>query len=58
MVLTSFVDDTAGVVCDRGLTLRDLIGVLNEFFARLGMFPFTVRLEWFVIFLVPVVLFF
>lgn len=26
-----------GVVCDRGLTLGDLIGVLNEFFARLGI---------------------
>ncbi|KAG6546289.1 hypothetical protein Mapa_012329 [Marchantia paleacea] len=26
-----------GVVCDRGLTLGDLIGVLNEFFGRLGM---------------------
>jgi hypothetical protein len=31
--------DSAGVVCDRGLTLGDLIGVLNEFFARLGMLP-------------------
>lgn len=26
-----------GVVCDRGLTLGDLIGVLNDFFSRLGM---------------------
>ncbi|KAJ7537884.1 hypothetical protein O6H91_11G026100 [Diphasiastrum complanatum] len=26
-----------GVVCDRGLTLGDLIGVLNEFFSRLGI---------------------
>nr|VDD12492.1 unnamed protein product [Brassica oleracea] len=26
-----------GVVCDRGLTLGDLIGVLQEFFSRLGM---------------------
>jgi len=26
-----------GLVCDRGLTLGDLIGVLNEFFARLGI---------------------
>jgi phenylalanyl-tRNA synthetase alpha chain len=26
-----------GLVCDRGLSLGDLIGVLNEFFARLGM---------------------
>lgn len=26
-----------GVVCDRGLSLGDLIGVLNEFFARLGI---------------------
>lgn len=26
-----------GLVCDRGLTLGDLIGVLNDFFARLGM---------------------
>lgn len=31
----------AGLVCDRGLTLGDLIGVLNDFFARLG----TVKLE-------------
>ncbi|KAF3778306.1 Phenylalanine--tRNA ligase alpha subunit [Nymphaea thermarum] len=26
-----------GIICDRGLTLGDLIGVLNEFFSRLGM---------------------
>ncbi|PON84877.1 Phenylalanyl-tRNA synthetase, class IIc, alpha subunit [Trema orientale] len=26
-----------GVVCDRGLTLGDLIGVLHDFFSRLGM---------------------
>ncbi|KAK6240941.1 hypothetical protein SCA6_006330 [Theobroma cacao] len=26
-----------GLVCDRGLTLGDLIGVLNDFFSRLGM---------------------
>jgi phenylalanyl-tRNA synthetase alpha chain len=26
-----------GLVCDRGLTLGDLIGTLREFFARLGM---------------------
>ncbi|XP_077218091.1 phenylalanyl-tRNA synthetase, putative / phenylalanine-tRNA ligase [Tasmannia lanceolata] len=26
-----------GLICDRGLTLGDLIGVLNDFFARLGM---------------------
>lgn len=26
----------AGVVCDRGITLGDLIGVLNDFFGRLG----------------------
>eukprot|EP01018_Ginkgo_biloba_P025294 Gb_38998 [translate_table: standard] len=26
-----------GLVCDKGLTLGDLIGVLNEFFSRLGM---------------------
>ncbi|CAL2278663.1 unnamed protein product [Prunus armeniaca] len=26
-----------GLVCDRGLTLGDLLGVLHEFFARLGM---------------------
>ncbi|CAA7044814.1 unnamed protein product [Microthlaspi erraticum] len=26
-----------GLVCDRGLTLGDLIGVLQEFFSRLGM---------------------
>ncbi|KAK0582143.1 hypothetical protein LWI29_021975 [Acer saccharum] len=26
-----------GLVCDRGLTLGDLIGVLHDFFARLGM---------------------
>ncbi|CAM6113791.1 unnamed protein product [Calypogeia fissa] len=26
-----------GVVCDRGLTLGDLIGVLNDFFGRLGV---------------------
>jgi len=31
--------DTAGVVCDRGLSLGDLIGVLDEFFARLGTLP-------------------
>ncbi|CAB4320520.1 unnamed protein product [Prunus armeniaca] len=31
-VLTS-----TGLVCDRGLTLGDLLGVLHEFFARLGM---------------------
>ena len=27
----------AGVVCDRGLTLGDLIGTLTEFFRRLGL---------------------
>ncbi|XWS67915.1 hypothetical protein CRYUN_Cryun04dG0045900 [Craigia yunnanensis] len=26
-----------GLVCDQGLTLGDLIGVLNDFFSRLGM---------------------
>ncbi|KAH7282163.1 hypothetical protein KP509_35G015800 [Ceratopteris richardii] len=26
-----------GLICDRGLTLGDLMGVLNEFFQRLGM---------------------
>ncbi|XP_028765783.1 phenylalanine--tRNA ligase alpha subunit, cytoplasmic [Neltuma alba] len=26
-----------GLVCDRGLTLRDLIGVLYDFFSRMGM---------------------
>ncbi|PPR98444.1 hypothetical protein GOBAR_AA22219 [Gossypium barbadense] len=26
-----------GLVCDKGLTLGDLIGVLNDFFSRLGM---------------------
>ncbi|KAK7341483.1 hypothetical protein VNO80_24413 [Phaseolus coccineus] len=26
-----------GLVCDRGLTLSDLIGVLHDFFSRLGM---------------------
>ncbi|CAL5378513.1 unnamed protein product [Camellia sinensis] len=26
-----------GLVCDRGLTLGDLIGVFNDFFSRLGM---------------------
>jgi len=26
-----------GLICDRGLTLGDLIGVLNEFFSRLGL---------------------
>ncbi|XP_023638899.1 phenylalanine--tRNA ligase alpha subunit, cytoplasmic [Capsella rubella] len=26
-----------GLICDRGLTLGDLIGVLKDFFARLGM---------------------
>lgn len=26
-----------GVICDRGLTLGDLIGVLHDFFSRLGM---------------------
>ncbi|GLC42042.1 hypothetical protein PLESTB_001061900 [Pleodorina starrii] len=26
-----------GLVCDRGLTLGDLIGVLNQFFSRLGL---------------------
>ncbi|KAI3992952.1 hypothetical protein MKX01_009695 [Papaver californicum] len=26
-----------GVVCDRGLTLGDLVGVLRNFFERLGM---------------------
>eukprot|EP00250_Pteridium_aquilinum_P018121 c23955_g1_i1 orf=1059-2546(-) len=26
-----------GLICDRGLTLGDLMGVLNEFFKRLGM---------------------
>lgn len=36
MALTCFVYNDAGVVCDRGLALGDLIGVLNEFFARLG----------------------
>jgi hypothetical protein len=33
--LTLFPLD-AGLVCDRGLTLGDLIGVLNDFFSRLG----------------------
>ena len=27
----------AGVVCDRGLTLGDLIGTLHLFFTRLGL---------------------
>ena len=26
-----------GVICDKGLTLGDLVGVLHQFFARLGM---------------------
>jgi phenylalanyl-tRNA synthetase alpha subunit len=26
----------SGLVCDRGLTLCDLIGVLHDFFSRLG----------------------
>lgn len=26
-----------GLICDRGLTLGHLIGVLNQFFSRLGM---------------------
>lgn len=26
-----------GLVCDRGLTLGNLIGVINEFFSRLGL---------------------
>lgn len=26
----------SGLICDRGLTLGDLIGVLNDFFSRLG----------------------
>ncbi|EFJ30485.1 hypothetical protein SELMODRAFT_231153 [Selaginella moellendorffii] len=26
-----------GLICDKGLTLGDLIGVLNDFFSRLGM---------------------
>mmetsp|Transcript_40269 Transcript_40269/g.89432 ORF Transcript_40269/g.89432 Transcript_40269/m.89432 type:complete len:496 (+) Transcript_40269:146-1633(+) len=26
-----------GLICDRGLTLGDLIGVLNQFFSRLGL---------------------
>jgi phenylalanyl-tRNA synthetase alpha chain len=34
--LTLFALD-AGLVCDRGLTLGDLIGVLNDFFSRLGI---------------------
>lgn len=28
---------SAGVVCDRGLTLKDLIGTLKMFFDRLGL---------------------
>ena len=31
---------TSGLVCDRGLTLGDLIGVFNDFFGRLGNFNF------------------
>ena len=27
----------SGLICDRGLTLGDLIGVLNQFFSRLGL---------------------
>lgn len=27
----------AGLICDRGLTLGDLIGVLEQFFSRLGL---------------------
>jgi len=27
----------AGVVCDKGLTLGDLIGILHLFFSRLGL---------------------
>lgn len=26
----------SGLVCDRGLTLGDLIGVLHDFFSRIG----------------------
>lgn len=29
--------EDAGVVCDRGLTLGDLIGILQLFFQRLGL---------------------
>jgi len=31
------VSASAGVVCDKGLTLRDLIGTLKMFFDRLGL---------------------
>lgn len=27
----------SGLICDRGLTLGDLLGVLEDFFSRLGM---------------------
>ncbi len=27
----------SGLICDRGLTLGDLIGVLHQFFQRLGL---------------------
>ncbi|RRT83241.1 hypothetical protein BHM03_00003076 [Ensete ventricosum] len=30
----------AGLICDHGLTLGDLIGVLEDFFARLGMISY------------------
>ena len=30
----------SGLVCDRGLTLGDLIGVFNDFFGRLGNINF------------------
>ena len=29
--------DNTGLVCDRGLTLGDLVGTLKEFFSRLGL---------------------
>ncbi|MCL7025121.1 hypothetical protein MKW94_008368 [Papaver nudicaule] len=35
--LAEFHDQIEGVVCDRGLTLVDLKGVLTDFFERLGM---------------------
>lgn len=28
-----------GVVADRGLTLGDLMGTINQFFSKLGMLP-------------------
>lgn len=35
--ISLMVMQCAGVVCDRGLTLKDLIGTLKMFFDRLGL---------------------